>query len=245
MYSLFNPENFHKIIIKISGEFLSGERGFGIDVPTVNNLLDDIISVKKLGFSLGIVLGGGNFFRGVSELGALIPRYTADNVGMLATIQNALILASLLEKRNYGTEIYSAVQVDKVAKFYTPNRAITSLNEGKICFFCAGTGNPFFTTDTAAVLRAVEINANLVLKGTKVDGVYTDDPVKNPNAKFIQEITYDEVLTKQLNVMDMTAFSLARDNKMPIKVFNITKSGNMKKAVLEKDFGTFIHSKEV
>ena len=242
MYSMFNPENFHKIVIKISGEFLSGTKSFGIDISTVNQLLDDIISIKKLGFSIGIVLGGGNFFRGASELGSLIPRYTADNVGMLATIQNALLLASLLEKRNYGTEIYSAIQVDKVAKFYTPNRAITSLNEGKICFFCAGTGNPYFTTDTAAVLRAIEINANLVLKGTKVDGVFTDDPQKNPNATFIQEISYDEILAKHLNVMDMTAFSLARDYQMPIKVFNITKEGNMKKALLEKDFGTFIHS---
>ena len=242
MYSQFKPEKFHKIIIKISGEFLSGDKAFGIDLPTVNKILDDIISVKKIGFSLGIVLGGGNFFRGASELGSKIPRYTADNVGMLATIQNALILASLLEKRNYGTEIYSAVQVDKVAKFYTPNRALTSLNEGKICFFCAGTGNPFFTTDTAAVLRAVEINANLVLKGTKVDGVFTDDPIKNPDAKFIQEITYNNILSKQLNVMDMTAFSLARDYDMPIKIFNITESGNMKKAVLEKEVGTYIHS---
>ncbi len=242
MYSPFNPEKFHKIIIKISGEILAGKKGFGIDEEAVNRILDDIISVKKLGFSLGIVLGGGNFFRGASELGSLLPRYTADNIGMLATIQNAIILASLLEKRNYGTEIYSALQADKVAKFYTPNRALTSLNEGKICFFCGGTGNPFFTTDTAAVLRAVELNANLVLKGTKVDGVFTDDPKKNPDATFIQEITYGEILAKRLNVMDMTAFSLARDYKMPIKVFNITQAGNMKKAVLEKDFGTFIHS---
>jgi len=244
MSSVFKPEKFHKVVIKISGEFLAGEKGFGIDLDTVNDLLLDIISIKKLGFSIGIVIGGGNFFRGLSETGDHLPRFTADNIGMLATIQNALILSSLLEKKNYSTEIYSAIQVDKVAKFYTPNRALTSLNEGKICFFCAGTGNPFFTTDTAAVLRAIELKCNLVLKGTKVDGVFTADPMKDKNAKFIEDITFDDVLAKKLNVMDMTAFSLARDNKMPIKVFNITKKGNMQKAVLEKSFGTFIHGME-
>ena len=237
----YKPEKVHKVIFKISGEVLAGEKGFGINMQCVEELIDDLISIRKAGYSIGIVIGGGNFFRGVSEVGKHINRYTADNVGMLATIQNALILSGLLQKKNYRTEIYSAIQVDKVAKFYTPNRATTSLNEGKICFFCGGIGNPFFTTDTAAILRAIELNADLVLKGTKVDGVFSADPVKVKNAKFIADITFSEVLDKELQVMDMTAFSLARENNMPIKVFNITKKGSLKEAILNKDVGTFVH----
>ena len=237
----YKPEKIHKVIFKISGEVLAGEKGFGINMQSVEDLIEDLISIRKAGYSVGIVLGGGNFFRGVSEVGKHINRYTADNVGMLATIQNALIMSGLLQKKNYRTEIYSAIQVDKVAKFYTPNRATTSLNEGKICFFCGGIGNPFFTTDTAAILRAIELNADIVLKGTKVDGVFSADPVKDKNAKFIADITFNEVLDKQLHVMDMTAFTLARENDMPIKVFNITKKGSLKEAILNKDIGTFVH----
>ena len=237
----YKPEKIHKVIFKISGEVLAGEKGFGIDMQSVENLIEDLISIRKAGYSVGIVLGGGNFFRGVSEVGKHINRYTADNVGMLATIQNALIMSGLLQKKNYRTEIYSAIQVDKVAKFYTPNRATTSLNEGKICFFCGGIGNPFFTTDTAAILRAIELSADIVLKGTKVDGVFSADPVKDKNAKFIADITFSEVLDKELNVMDMTAFTLARENDMPIKVFNITKKGSLKDAIMNKDVGTFVH----
>ncbi|MDP8202707.1 MAG: UMP kinase [Candidatus Tenebribacter burtonii] len=237
----YKPEKIHKVIFKISGEVLAGENRFGIDMQSVENLIEDIISIRKAGYSIGIVLGGGNFFRGVSEVGKHINRYTADNVGMLATIQNALVMSGLLQKKNYRTEIYSAIQVDKVAKFYTPNRATTSLNEGKICFFCGGIGNPFFTTDTAAILRAIELSADIVLKGTKVDGVFSADPVKDKNAKFIADITFSEVLERELQVMDMTAFTLARENSMPIKVFNITKKGNLKEAILNKDVGTFVH----
>jgi len=237
----YKPEKIHKVIFKISGEVLAGDKGFGIDIKAIEELIEDLISIRKAGYSIGIVIGGGNFFRGVSEIGNNINRYTADNVGMLATIQNALIMSGLLQKKNYRTEIYSAVQVDKVAKFYTPNRATTSLNEGKICFFCGGIGNPFFTTDTAAILRAIELSADIVLKGTKVDGVYSADPVKDKNAKFISDITFSEVLDKELHVMDMTAFSLARENNMPIKVFNITKKGNLSEAILNKDVGTFVH----
>ncbi len=237
----YKPEKIQKIILKISGEILAGKKGFGIDLKTVDNLINEIISIRKLGYGIGIVLGGGNFFRGASETGDKLKRSTADDVGMLATIQNALILSDLLIKKNYLTEVYSAVQIDKVAKFYSPSRAKTSMNEGKICFFCGGTGNPFFTTDTAAVLRAIEINADLVLKGTKVDGVFTKDPIIDKNAKLIKDITFDEVLAKKLKVMDMTSFSLAREFNMPIKIFNITKKNNMKEAILSKTEGTFVH----
>ncbi|MDP8267285.1 MAG: UMP kinase [Candidatus Tenebribacter davisii] len=237
----YKPEKIHNVIFKISGEILAGEKGFGIDMKCVEKIIDDLIAIRKLGYSVGIVLGGGNFFRGVSEIGNRINRYTADNVGMLATIQNALIMSGLLQKKNYRTEIYSAIQVDKVAKFYTPNRATTSLNEGKICFFCGGIGNPFFTTDTAAILRAIELGADIVLKGTKVDGVFSADPNKDPNAKFIADITFTEALNKNLHVMDMTAFSLARENNMPIKVFNITNKNSLIESILNKDVGTFVH----
>lgn len=238
----YKPEKIHKIILKISGEFLGGPKGSGFDLETINSLIEEIIEVRKMGYSIGIVLGGGNTFRGASSTGSVLTRYTADNIGMLATIQNALILSDLLNKRNYQAEIYSAIQIDRVAKFYTPERARTSLNEGRICFFCAGIGNPFFTTDTASVLRAVELGANIVLKGTKVDGVYSADPMKDKNAEFIKDITFDDVLSKKLKVMDMTSFSLARENGMPIKVFNITKKGMLVEAVQNKDIGTFIHA---
>jgi uridylate kinase len=238
----YRPEKIHTIIFKLSGEVLAGKKGFGIDLKRVDELINEIVTVRKLGYRLGIVLGGGNFFRGVSEIGDQLNRVAADNVGMLATIQNALILSDLLKSKNYQTEVYSAIQVEKIAKFYTPNRALTSLNEGKICFFCGGTGNPFFTTDTAAILRGIELKADLVLKGTKVNGVYTSDPVKNKDAEFIKDTTFDEVLDKKLNVMDMTAFSLARDNNMQIKVFNVDKRGNLKEAIINKDVGTFIHA---
>ncbi|MCD6181976.1 MAG: UMP kinase [Candidatus Cloacimonetes bacterium] len=238
----YKPERIHKIIYKLSGEILAGPMGFGIHMETVNRIIDEIISLKKLGFSIGFVMGGGNFFRGASAVGDQLDRFMADNVGMLATIQNAIILSGLLDKRNYPTEIFSAMQIDKVAKFYTPKRAKTSLNEGKICFFCAGTGNPFFTTDTAAVLRAIELDADLVCKGTKVDGVYSADPNKDDTAEFISDITYSDALNRQLKVMDMTAFSLAREYNMPIKVFNITVPGNLKEAILRKDLGTYVHA---
>lgn len=241
MVSSYRPEKVHKIIVKISGEILGGKSGIGFDLDVINIIMDEIVAVKNHGYSVGIVLGGGNIFRGASDLGNKLNRYTADNIGMLATIQNALVLSELLRKRNHRTEIFSAIEVNKVAKYYTPNRANTSLNEGKICFFCAGTGNPYFTTDTAAVLRAIELKADAVFKGTKVDGVYSADPAKNKSAKLFTHITFDEVLAKQLKVMDMTSFSLAREYNMPIKVFNINKKNNLSEAILNKDVGTYIH----
>jgi uridylate kinase len=238
---VYHPEKVHRVILKISGEFLAGPQGFGFHVPTIEQLIDDIVAIKRLGLSIGIVIGGGNFFRGIEGAGSGIDRVTADNVGMLATVQNALVISDFLKRRNVLSEVYSAFQIDRCAKFYTPSRALTSLQEGKVCFFCAGTGNPFFTTDTAAVLRAVELKANLVLKGTKVDGVYTADPKKDKKAEFIADVTYTDVLAKQLNVMDMTAFSLARDNNINMKVFNVCKPGMIKQAILTKEVGTFVH----
>jgi len=237
----YHPERIHKVIIKLSGEILSGGKGFGYDLDTVNNLIDELIDLKKLGYSVGIVIGGGNLFRGSIGEAAGISRVVGDNIGMLATVQNALLLADCMNKRNYVAEVYSSIQIEKFSKFYTPARGLRSLDEGKTCFFCAGTGNPYFTTDSAAVLRALELNADLIIKGTKVDGIYTADPEKNINAELIKSISFDEVLARKLNVMDMTAFSLARDNNMPIKIININKPGMLKLAISEKETGSFIH----
>lgn len=237
----FNAGSLNRVVLKISGEFLAGKRGFGYDPEVISNLVEDIIEARKLGLSLAVILGGGNMFRGGTASENGLDRVTADNVGMLATIQNALVICDALKRRNVMADVYSAVQMDKIAPFYTPAKALSSLDKGKICFICGGTGNPFFTTDTAAILRAVELNANLVLKGTKVDGVFTADPAKNPDAEFIADISYDEVLQKKLRVMDMTAFSLARDNSVKLKVFNVTVKGMLAKAILEPEVGTYIH----
>jgi uridylate kinase len=240
--SNYKPEKIHTIILKLSGEVLSGHQTFGINIQRIEEIIGEVIAVRKMGYRIGMVLGGGNFFRGSSETAKYLDRVTADNVGMLATVQNALIFSDLMRNKNYLTEVYTAFKVDRIAKFYTPDRAITSLNEGKICFFCGGIGNPFFTTDTTAILRGIELKADLVLKATKVDGIYSNDPMKDKNAKLYKKITFDEALDKKLKVMDMTAFSLAREYNMPIKVFNIDIRGNMIKAIQDVDLGTYVHA---
>jgi len=230
------------VLLKLSGEILSGDKQSAYDFDVINRITDDIIKVRNQGFRIGIVIGGGNIFRGSSELGSMINRTTADNIGMLATIQNALLMSEVLNSKNYPSSVFSAVQCDKVAEFFTWGTANSDYQKGKICFFSGGTGNPFFTTDTAAVLRAVEIGAGLVLKGTKVDGVYTADPAKDPDAELIKDITFDKALAEQLNVMDMTAFSLARENQIPVKIFNVNEKDALLRAIIEKDFGTLVHS---
>ena len=237
--AVFKPAS---VIMKLSGEILAGKRGFGYDLSVVNNLAEGIIAVRNQGFRIGIVIGGGNIFRGSSATGKLITRFTADNIGMLATIQNALLLADILNKKNYSAEVFSAIQCDKIVRFFTADTALNSFQKGNICFFCAGTSNPFFTTDTAAVLRAIEMNADLVLKGTKVDGVYTSDPHVDKNAKLLKDVTFDQALADKLNIMDMTAFSLARDNHMPIKIFNVSDASMILKAILDPKVGTLVHA---
>ncbi len=241
MADFFKPEKIQRIIIKISGEFLAGINQIGFDQDILEQLAEDIISLKKMGLGIGIVLGGGNIFRGGEEEIKGINRITGDNVGMLATLQNSLILSDYIRRKNYQTEVFSAIEIDRICSYYTPNNVERALSEGKICFLAGGTGNPYFTTDTAAVLRAIELNADLVLKGTKVNGVYSSDPMIDKDAEFFAEISYDDLLAKRLNVMDMTAFSLARDYHMAMKIFNITKPGNLKNAILKKDEGTYIY----
>lgn len=238
----YHPEKMHRIMLKLSGEILAGAKGYGFDDEVIDRITDDIIDLKKLGYSLAVVLGGGNIFRGGTWKNQSLDRVVLDNIGMMATIQNALYLSEILNNKNYHAEVFSAVDVDKIAKFYTPSRVRNALQEGKICFLCGGTGNPFFTTDTASVLRAIELELDVVLKGTKVDGLYTADPHKNPDATFITSATYQQCLEQKLGVMDMTAFSLAQEFAMPIKIFNVMARGNIREAALRSDVGTFIHA---
>lgn len=237
----YQPEKIHRLLLKISGEILAGAQGFGYDDAVIDTLTDEIIEARRLGYSIAIVLGGGNIFRGGSWKNQSLNRVTLDHIGMLGTIQNSLYVAEILNRKNYAAEVFSSFSMDSVATHYTPRRAFQALEAGNICLLSGGTGNPFFTTDTAAVLRAAELKLDLVLKGTKVDGLYSADPNQDPKAKFISDATYDQCLDQKLGVMDMTAFSLARENGLPIKIFNIGKPGGLCQAISSPDHGTYIH----
>ncbi len=228
-------------MLKLSGEILAGNKSFGFDDDVIDNLTDELIAVKRLGYSIAIVFGGGNIFRGGSWKNQSLNRVTLDSIGMLATVQNALYLTEILESKGYSARVFSAFALDKIAEQYSPSRVQAALAEGHICFLAGGTGNPFFTTDTAAVLRAIELKLDLVLKGTKVNGLYSADPHKHPEAEFIGDASYQDCITRQLAVMDMTAFSLAQENRMPIKIFNVGIKGNLLDAITRADIGTYIH----
>ena len=237
----YDPKGIKRLLLKLSGEFLAGGSGFGYNNAILDQLAEDIIELRERNYEIGVVIGGGNYFRG-KELTS-IDQAAADNVGMLATVQNAIVVSEVLKQKKQFTKVYSAFPIDKIANLFTHQAADKSMSNGIICFFAGGTGNPFFTTDTAAILRAIELKCDLVLKGTNVDGIYTADPKKKPGATLIKNITYSQALQKQLNVMDMTAFSLARDYKMPIKVFSIKEKGNLLKAVITAEVGTFVTEK--
>ncbi len=241
MSSGYKSENVKRVLLKLSGEVLAGDRGFGYHDVVIDTLTDELVAVQKLGYSLAIVLGGGNIFRGGSWKNQELDRVVLDSIGMLATVQNALYVSEILASKGFATEVLSSLAVDKVVSRYNPQAAIRALEEGKICFLSGGTGNPYFTTDTAAVLRALEIKADLVLKATKVDGLYTADPVKDPEAKYIPDASYQDCLEQRLGVMDLTAFSLAADYHLPLKIFNIATPDSLVKAITEADFGTYIH----
>jgi len=234
-------ENVHRVLIKLSGEILAGEQGFGYNDARIDQLTDELIAAKKLGYSIAIVLGGGNIFRGGNWKKQELNRVVLDSVGMMATIQNSLYVAEILASKGHATEVMSSLAVEKVVERYTPQLAVAALDAGKICFISGGTGNPYFTTDTAAVLRAIEVKADIVLKATKVDGLYSADPHKDPQAKFISSASFQECLEARLGVMDLTAFSLAADNCMPIKIFNIGKPGSLCEALTNPNTGTYIH----
>jgi len=224
----------------LSGEALMGDQGFGISPDVLQFVSEEIRSIHELGVQIAIVVGGGNIFRGVAASAYGMDRVSADNMGMLATVINSLALQDLLEKNGTQTRVQTAISMHEVAEPFILRRAVRHLEKGRVVIFAAGTGNPYFTTDTAAVLRAQEIRAEILLKATKVDGLYDSDPVKNKNATFIRNITYMQVLERQLSVMDMTAISLAMDNSLPLSVFNLKGKGNIRKVVCGETLGTLI-----
>jgi uridylate kinase len=233
---------FRRIVLKLSGEALAGSQGYGIDPPVLDRIGEEIREVTDLGVQIAIVIGGGNIFRGVAASAVGMDRATADYMGMLATIINALALQDALEKAGVQTRVLSAIEMRAVAEPYIRRRAIRHLEKGRVVIFAAGTGNPFFTTDTAGALRAVEIGADAIIKATKVDGVYTADPKLDPSARRIDKLTYIEVLNRGLGVMDTTAISLCMDNKLPIVVFDLMRAGNIKRIVLGEPVGSIVSS---
>ncbi len=230
-----------RILLKLSGEALMGDDAFGINRETITRMAQEIKDVVDLGVEVAVVIGGGNIFRGVSSGASGMDRATADYMGMLATVMNALALADTMNSVGMTARVMSAINIDQVVEPYVRPKALQYLEEGKVVIFAAGTGNPFFTTDTAAALRGAEIGAELVLKATKVDGVYTADPQKDPSATRYTSLSFDEAMRKNLGVMDAAAFALCRDQKLPIKVFSILKHGAFKRIVQGEDEGTLVH----
>ncbi|AEF17333.1 MULTISPECIES: UMP kinase [Thermoanaerobacterium] len=229
---------YKRIILKISGEALSGSTGYGIDFETVNLIADQIKEVKEMGVQIGVVIGGGNIWRGREGVG--MDRTTADHMGMLATVINSLALQDALERRGVETRVQTAIEMRQIAEPYIRRRAIRHLEKGRVVIFAAGTGNPFFSTDTTASLRAAEIDAEVILLAKKVDGVYDKDPVKHKDATKFDKLTYLDVLNRGLGVMDSTATSLCMDNNIPIIVFNLTVPGNIKNVIMGQKIGTIV-----
>jgi uridylate kinase len=232
---------FKRVLLKLSGEALMGEDAFGINPATLERIVGEIAQVVALGLEMAVVIGGGNLFRGVAPGARGMDRATADYIGMMATMMNALALQDAMKQAGLNARVQSALNLEQVVEPYIRNKAIRYLEEGKIVIFAAGTGNPFFTTDTAAALRGTEIGAEMVLKATKVDGVYTADPKLRPDAKRYEKLSFDEAIMKNLRVMDATAFALCRDQKLPITVFSILKAGAMMRVVTGQNEGTLVY----
>jgi len=232
---------YRRVVLKLSGEALqSPKKGYGIDAGVLLDIAVQLKEIVGFGLEIAIIVGAGNIFRAASSSGKAIDRVTADYMGMLATVINSLALQDALEKLGVHTRVQSAIEMKELAEPYIRRRAVRHLEKKRIVIFAAGTGNPYFTTDTAAVLRAIEINADVILKATKVDGVYTDDPVKNKKAKRFKKLSYIQVVNKNLKVMDRTAVTLCMENKLPIIIFNLFKKGNIKKVILGEHIGTLV-----
>ena len=234
------PIRYHRILLKISGEMLVGSQSYGIHPEILTKLAEEIAEVVHMKVEVALVIGGGNIFRGIAASASGMERASADYMGMLATMLNALALQNALEKIEVATRVLSAIEMRQLAEGYIRRRAIRHLEKKRVVIFAAGTGNPYFTTDTAAALRAMEIGADVILKGTKVNGIYNSDPVKNPNATMYEEVQFMDVLNKNLKVMDATAITLCMDNKLPLIVFNLTQAGNLKYIVQGKKIGTLV-----
>lgn len=235
-----NHIKYKRILLKVSGEALMGPGDYGHDSATIQFICEQIKEIKDLGIETGIVVGGGNIFRGLRASERGMDRVTGDNMGMLATVINALALMDNLEQMGVYTRVMSAVNIEAFAEPYIRRRAVRHMEKGRLCIFAAGTGNPYFSTDTAASLRAMEVGAELLIKATNVDGVYSADPKKDPNAEFYPRLTYMDVLKKELRVMDLTAVSLLNDNRIPVRVVNINNPGALKRIVMGEDVGTLI-----
>lgn len=232
----------NRVLLKLSGEALMGDKGFGIEPERLRYVASELASVRDLDVQIGIVLGGGNIFRGVSESASDMDRVQADYIGMLATVINSLALQDALEREGLPTRVMTSVHAPQVAEPFIRRRALRHLEKGRLVIFAGGTGNPFFTTDTAAALRAKEIGACVLYKATKVDGIYDSDPMKNPAAKKLDKVTYDEVLAKHLKVMDATAISLAQDNDLPVVVLNLLAAGNIRRALMGEPIGSRVEA---
>ena len=232
---------YNRILLKLSGEVISGEKGFGIDYQKAAELALEIKSLHELNIDIGLIIGAGNIFRGMQAASKGMERVSGDYLGMLATIMNAITMQDALEKINVETRTLSAITVSQISEPYIRRRALRHLDKKRVVIVAGGTGNPYFTTDTAAALRATELKAEVLIKGTKVDGVYDKDPVLNSDAKKFKKLNYSDVISKNLRVMDLTAITLCKENNLPVQVFDINKYGNLKKLVLGKDIGTIIN----
>ena len=233
---------YNRILLKLSGEALMGDRNYGIDPKRLENYAQDVKNIVNQGVEVAIVIGGGNIFRGLAGASNGMDRVQGDYMGMLATIINGLALQSALEEADLQTRLLTSIEMKQIAEPFIKRRAVRHLEKGRVVIFGGGTGNPYFTTDTAAVLRAIEINADVILKGTRVDGIYTSDPEKDSNAIKFENITFKEVMSKDLKVMDMTAFTLSEENNLPIIVFDMNKEGNLMKVISGEKVGTLVNS---
>lgn len=238
---IINP--YKRILLKLSGESLMGDAGYGLDSAKLNSYAEQIKEVVETGIRVGIVIGGGNIFRGLKGATQGIDRVKGDQMGMLATVINSLALQSALEKKGVTARLFTAIRMEPIGEMYSKARAIDALKQNEVAIMAAGTGNPFFTTDTASALRAIEMGADVMLKGTRVDGIYDDDPEKNPQAKKFDKITYDEVYQRGLKIMDLTATTMCKENKMPIVVFDMDTPGNLKKVLTGGKIGTLVYEK--
>ena len=231
---------FSRILVKLSGEALMGGGDYGIDPAVIKRIAGELQDIRDMGVQVAVVIGGGNIFRGAGLARAGMDRVAADHMGMLATVMNALAMQDALEALGVQTRVMSAIRINEVCEDYIRRRAVRHLEKGRVAIFAAGTGNPFFTTDTAAALRAIEINADVLLKATKVNGVYSDDPVRNPKAQHYPRLTFDKVLNDRLNVMDATAIVMCRENNLPLQVFNLFNAGDLMRIVQGEDIGTVV-----
>lgn len=232
---------YKRILLKLSGESLMGDQKFGIDETRLNDYAEQIAELAGLGVQIGIVIGGGNIFRGLSGTSKGFDRVKGDQMGMLATVINSLALSSALKSKGIASRFFTAIRMEPVGEYYAKEKAVAAIENGEVAIISGGTGNPFFTTDTASALRAVEIEADIMFKGTRVDGIYTADPEKDPNAEKFEKISFDEILNRNLRIMDLTATALCKENNLPVLVFNMDEKGNLKKVITGENIGTVVY----